>query len=46
MKRAAFFEQRERDVAAGEAVPVESDAGLPDAMDEPADGSKSELERA
>jgi hypothetical protein len=46
MKRAAFFEQREREIAAGETVPVESDAGLPDAMDEPADGSKSELERA
>jgi hypothetical protein len=46
MKRAAFFEQREREIAAGEAVPVESDAGLPDAMDEPADGSKSEFERA
>ena len=32
LKRAAFFDQRERDVAAGEAEPVEPDAGLPDAM--------------
>jgi hypothetical protein len=46
MKRAAFFEQREREIAAGEAVPVDSDAGLPEAMDEPADGSNSEFERA
>ena len=34
MKRAAFFEQRERDVAEGEAVPVDPDAGLPESMDE------------
>jgi hypothetical protein len=46
LKRAAFFEQRDRDVAAGNAAPVDADAGLPDAMDEPADGSKSQLERA
>ncbi len=45
LKRAAFFEQREREVAAGEAVPVDADAGLPEAMDEPADGSKPDLER-
>ena len=32
LKRAAFFDQRERDVAAGEAVPVNSDAGLPEQM--------------
>jgi hypothetical protein len=32
MKRAAFFDQRERDVAAGEAEPVDSDAGLPEQM--------------
>ena len=33
LKRAAFFDKREREVAAGEARPVETDAGLPDAMD-------------
>ena len=32
LKRAAFFDKRERDVAAGKAEPVEMDAGLPDAM--------------
>jgi hypothetical protein len=32
LKRAAFFDQREREVAAGEAVAVEPTAGLPDAM--------------
>ncbi|MEO5953222.1 MAG: hypothetical protein ABIQ44_12220 [Chloroflexia bacterium] len=32
LKRARFFDQRERQVAAGEAEPVESDAGLPDQM--------------
>ena len=32
LKRAAFFDKRERDVAAGTAAPVDMDAGLPDAM--------------
>ena len=32
LKRAAFFDKREREVAAGTAEPVETDAGLPDAM--------------
>jgi hypothetical protein len=32
LKRAAFFDKRERDVAAGTAAPVEMDAGLPEAM--------------
>ena len=32
LKRAAFFDQRERAVEAGTAEPVEADAGLPDAM--------------
>lgn len=32
LKRAAFFDQREREVAAGEAVPVDTDAGLPEQM--------------
>jgi hypothetical protein len=34
LRRAAFFDKREREVAAGEAEPVEADAGLPDAMTE------------
>ena len=34
LRRAAFFDKRERDVAAGIAEPVEPDAGLPDAMTE------------
>ena len=33
LKRAAFFEQRERMVAAGKAEPVPADAGLPKALD-------------
>jgi hypothetical protein len=32
LKRAAFFDKREREVAAGHAEPVETDAGLPEAM--------------
>jgi len=32
LKRAAFFDQREREVAAGEAEPVDPTAGLPEAM--------------
>jgi hypothetical protein len=36
LRRAAFFDKRERDVAAGVAEPVDPNAGLPDAMaDEP-----------
>jgi hypothetical protein len=34
LKRAAFFDQREREVAAGDAEPVDADAGLPEAMTE------------
>ena len=30
--RAAFFDKREREVAAGQAEPIDPDAGLPDAM--------------
>jgi len=40
LKRAAFFDKRERDVAAGRAPQVEPDAGLPDNID------TSELEAA
>ena len=36
LKRAAFFDKREREVAAGKADSVETDAGLPDAMEEAA----------
>jgi hypothetical protein len=32
LKRAAFFDKREREVAQGTAEPVEADAGLPEAM--------------
>ena len=32
LRRAAFFDKRERDVAAGRAEPVDMTAGLPDAM--------------
>ena len=34
LRRAAFFDKRERDVAAGRAEPVDAGAGLPDAMDD------------
>ena len=33
LSRAAFFDQRERQVAAGEALPVDAMAGLPEAME-------------
>jgi hypothetical protein len=32
LRRAAFFDKREREVEAGKAEPVDTDAGLPDAM--------------
>jgi hypothetical protein len=35
LKRAQFFDQREQLAAAGLAVPVEPDAGLPDAVEAP-----------
>jgi len=34
LKRAAFFDQRERLAAQGKAEPVDADAGLPDALDD------------
>ena len=34
LKRAAFFDKREREVAAGRAEPVDATAGLPDAVAE------------
>jgi resuscitation-promoting factor RpfA len=41
LKRAAFFEKRDREVAAGMAQPVDPDAGLPEALE-----SEHELELA
>lgn len=35
LKRARFFDQRELQVAAGEAAPMEADAGLPEALEVP-----------
>ena len=35
LRRAAFFDKRERDVAAGLAEPIDPDAGLPDAVTGP-----------
>ncbi len=32
LKRAAFFDKREREVAEGTAEPIDPDAGLPEAM--------------
>jgi resuscitation-promoting factor RpfA len=32
LKRAAFFDKRDREVAAGKAEPVDADAGLPEQM--------------
>ena len=32
LKRAAFFDKRDREVAQGQAAPVDADAGLPDAI--------------
>jgi hypothetical protein len=32
LKRARFFDQREREVAEGKAEPVDADAGLPEQM--------------
>lgn len=44
LKRAAFFDKRERDVAAGTAEPVEADAGLPEAaIEEQAADREAEL---
>ena len=34
LKRAAFFDKREREAAAGRAAPVEADAGLPENVTE------------
>jgi len=44
LKRAQFFDQREQLAAAGIAVPVETDAGLPEALSEPAEAGTRERE--
>ena len=44
LKRAQFFDQREQLAAAGMAVPVEADAGLPEALAEPAEPQSREGE--
>jgi hypothetical protein len=44
LKRAVFFDKREREVAAGTAVAVEPDAGLPDNLDESAAEQEREHE--
>ena len=36
LKRAAFFDQRERLAAEGKAAPVDPDAGLPESLDDDA----------
>ncbi len=46
LKRAAFFDKRDREVAAGKAAPVEADAGLPENVAEPAPMPERELEAA
>jgi hypothetical protein len=46
LKRAAFFDQRDREMAAGNAVPVDADAGLPESVAEPAAVSERELKAA
>jgi hypothetical protein len=48
MKRAAFFDQRDRDVAAGKAEPVDAEAGLPEGLVEtdPTASSNRELQSA
>ena len=45
VKRAQFFDQREMLVAAGEAVPVEPDAGLPDGLVDPAEEDGAAADR-
>lgn len=46
LKRAAFFDQRDREMAAGNAVPVEAQAGLPETVTEAAPARDRELEAA
>jgi hypothetical protein len=46
LKRAAFFEKREREAAAGKAEPVDADAGLPEAMVEEQAAAETERELA
>jgi hypothetical protein len=41
LKRAAFFDQRDREMAAGNAVPVDSTAGIPESMVQPDHGESA-----
>lgn len=43
LKRAAFFDKREREVAAGKAEPVDTDAGLPEAMVEEQEATRERV---
>jgi hypothetical protein len=46
LKRAAFFDKRDREVAAGKAAPVEADAGLPENVAEADTVREREFEAA
>ena len=46
LKRAAFFDRRDREVAAGDADQVDPDAGLPEQMVEEIAELNSRLDRA
>ena len=46
LKRAAFFDQRDREMAAGNAVPVDAQAGLPEGVADAAQANERELEAA
>jgi hypothetical protein len=46
LKRAVFFDKREREVAAGTAVAIEPGAGLPDNLDESGDAPERDHEVA
>lgn len=46
LKRAAFFDKRDREAAAGEAIRVDPDAGLPERITETTPEQRRELEAA
>jgi hypothetical protein len=46
LKRAAFFDQRDREMASGNATPIEADAGLPERVVEQEERRERELEAA
>ena len=45
LKRAAFFDQRDREVSAGQSAPVDGDAGLPEQMVEDIEALDSSVRR-